>query len=135
MTDPVVTRNIVLVVDDERDVRRTATLALSQAGYRAEVAEDGKAGLECFIKYRREICLVLTDAVMPVMNGLKMVEKILELDPGMKILFMTGYSEAELNVLTRTNFALIRKPFLPVDLRRTIAEMIAPRGATQTSQG
>jgi CheY-like chemotaxis protein len=55
---------------------------------------------------------------MPIMDGLRMVEKILELEPEMKTLFMTGYSDAQLEVLARTRFPLIRKPFLPPHLER-----------------
>ena len=86
-------KNIILVVDDEQDIRLMATQALSEAGLRAKVAEDGGSGLECFIKHKEEICLVLTDVLMPVMDGLHMAEKIVEIAPDMKILFMTGYSQ------------------------------------------
>ena len=121
-------RAVILVVDDEPEIRRMATLALSEAGFKAEVAEDGKSGLESFVKHRADISLVLTDVVMPIMDGLRMVEKILELEPEMKILFMTGYSDAQLEVLARTRFPLVRKPFLPLDLMRAIRAMLAPSG-------
>lgn len=134
MTDPqMAMRDVVLVVDDEQDVRRMATLALSEAGYRAEVAEDGKSGLECFIQHEPSICLVLADVVMPVMDGLQTVEKILGLAPAMKILLMTGYSEAELRILSQTNFAVIRKPFFPEDLRRTINATLGLGGTAKAS--
>jgi CheY-like chemotaxis protein len=127
-------KNLVLVVDDDPEVRRSATLGLSDIGYSAEVAEDGKRGLELFIKHQADICLVLTDAVMPVMDGVRMAEEILELDPKMKILFMSGYSEAQLEILARTRFPIIRKPFLSADLMRTIAEMLTLTGKTQEAQ-
>jgi CheY-like chemotaxis protein len=127
MADPqIAPKDVVLVVDDEPEIRRMATHALSESGFKAEVAEDGKGGLECFIKHQPRICLVLSDVVMPVMDGLRMVERILELDPEMKVLFMTGYSDAQLEVLARTKFPLIRKPFLPADLGRKLNDMLKP---------
>ena len=123
-------KNFVLVVDDEPEIRRMATHALSDAGFQAEVAEDGKDGLACFIKHQPDICLVLSDVLMPVMDGLRMVEKIIELSPEMKILFMTGYSDLQLEVLARTRFPLIRKPFLPADLIRNVQGLLATTRGT-----
>jgi two-component system, cell cycle sensor histidine kinase and response regulator CckA len=133
MADPGNPKKLVLVVDDEPEIRLNATLALSDAGYLAEVAEDGKGGLASFIQHQSEICLVLADAVMPVMDGIQMVEKIRELNPEMKIVFMTGYSEAELKVLTQTNFPVLRKPFLPADLTWMITDLLASGKAAGTT--
>ena len=65
---------------------------------------------------------MLTDVVMPGGGGIDMALKIREIDPGAKILFMSGYSDAALEVQARTNYPFIRKPFLPADLIRKINE-------------
>jgi CheY-like chemotaxis protein len=126
-------KNIVLVVDDELEARRMATQALSEAGFRAEVADNGNDGLKLFTEHSSEICLVLSDVVMPVMDGLRMVEKIVELDPEMKVMFMTGYSQSELQILTKTRFPIIRKPFLAGDLIQSIQSMFPASRQTLTA--
>jgi two-component system cell cycle sensor histidine kinase/response regulator CckA len=117
-------KNIVLVVDDEPMILRTASAALAGIGLRVIVAEDGQAGWEAFTKFQDEICLVLTDIVMPVVNGLELAERIREMRPEMKILLMSGYSDKALEIEGRLNFAFIRKPFLPTDLVRRISGML-----------
>jgi len=117
-------KTIVLVVDDEPTILRTASASLAGIGLRVIVAEDGHEGWEAFTKFQDEICLVLTDIVMPVMNGLELAERIREMRPGMKILLMSGYSDKALEIEGRLNFAFIRKPFLPTDLVRRISGML-----------
>src|SRR5207248_10954700 len=89
-------KNIILVVDDEPIILRLVTTAIASVGFRAAVAENGAAGFESFIKLKDEICLVLTDVVMPSVNGLELAARILEMDPAMKILLMSGYSDTNL---------------------------------------
>lgn len=116
--------NLVLVADDEGTILRMATTILSGAGFRAVVAADGPAGVELYREMRDEICLVLSDVVMPGGDGLDMAQAILEIDPAAKILFMSGYSDAALEVQARKTFPFIRKPFLPSDLIRKISEVL-----------
>jgi DNA-binding response OmpR family regulator len=117
-------KTIVLVVDDEPMILRTASAALAGIGLRVIVAEDGHAGWEAFTKFQDEICLVLTDIVMPVVNGLVLAERIREVKPDIKILLMSGYSDKALEVEGRLNYAFIRKPFLSADLIRRISGML-----------
>jgi two-component system cell cycle sensor histidine kinase/response regulator CckA len=117
-------KTIVLVVDDEATILRSASAALAGIGLRVIVAENGHAGWEAFTKFQDEICLVLADIVMPVMNGLELAERIREMRPEMKLLLMSGYSDKALEIEGRLNFAFIRKPFLPADLIRRISGML-----------
>jgi two-component system cell cycle sensor histidine kinase/response regulator CckA len=131
MTDPVASRkNIVLVVDDEQIILRLATTAIAEAGFRAAVAENGVAGLECYLKLKDEICLVLADVLMPWVDGIEMAERILEIEPNAKIVLMSGYSDAVLQTQKR-NPALpfIRKPFLSADLVQKIRSVIGAAAA------
>src|SRR5215467_10214959 len=106
-------RNLVLIVDDQPEVCRMTAMVLSRAGFSTKIAVDGQEGLECFLKHQLEICLVLSDVVMPRMNGLEMVDRIMEIEPDAKILMMSAYSSAELEVQARERLAFIRKPFFP----------------------
>jgi DNA-binding response OmpR family regulator len=117
-------KNVVLVVDDEPEIRRMATSVLSMAGFSAQVAADGQEGLKCFLEYRTEICLVLSDVVMPFMNGFEMVAGVLEIAPDTPILMMSAYSDAVLEIKARERFAFIRKPFLAQDLVAKIRKVI-----------
>jgi two-component system, cell cycle sensor histidine kinase and response regulator CckA len=101
-----------LVVDDEPIVLRACTIALAQAGLRAVVAENGAAGLEAFITLKDEICLVLSDIIMPSMNGIELAQSILKVDPETKILLMSGYSNEVIELQGRNRFPFIRKPFI-----------------------
>ncbi len=132
-------RNIILVVDDEQTIVRLATSAIAAAGFRAAVAENGAAGLECYLKLQAEICLVLTDVLMPVLNGVQMAEQILKVNPTAKILLMSGYSDAVLESQgTDQGWPLIRKPFLSNDLIQKIRSVLAEDecgGRTLTAGG
>src|SRR5690349_16983537 len=100
-----------------------ATTALSMAGFRAQVAENGQEGWECFLKHQDQICLIVTDVIMPVLNGLQLAEKIQEIDPKARILMMSAYSDVQLELQARDRFAFIRKPFLPQEFIEKIRRM------------
>jgi two-component system, cell cycle sensor histidine kinase and response regulator CckA len=105
-------RDLILCVDDEPIVLRACTVAVSQAGFRAAIAENGAAGLETFMQLRDEICLVLSDIIMPAVNGIDMAESILQIAPNTKILLMSGYSDDVIEHQGRNRFPFIRKPFI-----------------------
>jgi two-component system, cell cycle sensor histidine kinase and response regulator CckA len=126
MTDgsrPSPDRNLVLVVDDEDAIVRMATTILSAAGFQAVVANSGTEGARRYLESRERIRLVLTDVVMPGGGGLEMAAEILKHDPTAKILLMSGYSDAQLELQAHQKFPFIRKPFLPSDLMRRISEV------------
>ena len=103
---------------------RTCSIAVARAGLRAVVAENGVAGLESFIDLRDEICLVLADIIMPVMSGVEMAVKILELDKDAKIVLMSGYSDSVIEVEGRARFPFIRKPFIHAVLIEKIRALV-----------
>jgi DNA-binding NtrC family response regulator len=105
-------RDLILCVDDELILLQTFAIAIPRSGFRVAVAEDGAAGLELFLQRRDEICLVLTDLIMPVMNGIDMVGRILKIEPQMKILLMSAYSDDSIfRQIRRMRLPFIRKPF------------------------
>jgi len=114
----------VLVVDDEQQIVRLVTNVLAEIELQAETAANGAEGLEQFRKHAAEIALVLTDIMMPEMNGLEMALRILEIRPDTKILFMSGYSDGALEVRARKEFPFLRKPFLASELMRKVGEML-----------
>lgn len=83
----------VLFVEDEELLRAIYERILSKMVARLYIAENGKAGLEAYNKYQPD--LIITDIMMPVMDGLEMVEKIRELDSTVKLVILSAYGEAE----------------------------------------
>jgi two-component system, cell cycle sensor histidine kinase and response regulator CckA len=121
-----VPRDIVLVVDDELIVLRTCSIAVARAGFRPIVAGNGAAGLDAFMELKDEICCVLSDIIMPVMNGLEMAERILQIAPHTKILLMSGYSDEVVERQGRNRFEFIRKPFIYSVLVEKIRSLVRP---------
>ena len=126
-------RDIVLVVDDEPIVLRSCTVAVAQAGFRPVVAENGAAGLETFIALQDEICLVLSDIIMPSVNGIEMAQSILKIRPETKILLMSGYSSDVIELQGRNHFPFIRKPFIHSMLVDKIRSVIGNAADSATS--
>jgi DNA-binding NtrC family response regulator len=107
-----VSKDIVLCVDDDPRALDACSTAVASAGLRAVVAQNGEAGLELFIRRKDEICLVLTAIVLPAMSGIDMAKSILQIDPQMKMLLMSGYGENVIEIQEENLFQLVRKPFI-----------------------
>jgi PAS domain S-box-containing protein len=84
---------IILVVDDEPNIREVAELILASHGYTVHVAEDGPTALAIFAQQIGKIAAVVTDLAMPVMGGLMLVRTLRRLQPGLKIIVSTGRGE------------------------------------------
>ena len=111
----------ILIVEDDASVRRLCQRALRQMGYRTELAKDGHEALEALESMPR--CdLVLTDIVMPPgMNGKELAAVIRDRHPGLRIVYMSGYSADILNdEALREDYVLLTKPFTMDELRRTV---------------
>ncbi|MFT4028075.1 MAG: response regulator, partial [Novosphingobium sp.] len=101
----------ILLVEDEDTVRLVAERALARAGYTITTAADGEEGLEQVAKGGR-FDLVVSDVVMPNMDGPAMARAIRKLAPGLPILFMSGYAEDHLRrEIDVENMHFIPKPF------------------------
>lgn len=83
----------VLIIDDEPIVKDMWGDYLHDAGYRVLLAEDGGEGIEIFSRMKDEIDIVILDFVMPRLGGEEMLKKLKEIDPNVKVLFTSGYSE------------------------------------------
>jgi len=116
----------VLLVEDEEAVRVMAQRVLSRAGYQIIVAADGHTALLASESSDRRIDLLLTDVVMPGMGGRELAERLFQLRPGLRILFMSGYAEDFIahQGMLEPGVQLITKPFLPIDLVRRVREVL-----------
>jgi len=118
----------ILVVEDEPGVRSLAVEFLRRHGYQVLEAENGNRALELFAREGQRIDLVLTDVVMPGMNGPELVQHLIALRPELKVLFMSGYTDDVLPHDTGLDtWRLVQKPFsveeLVVKLRETLDEL------------
>jgi PAS domain S-box-containing protein len=86
---------LLLFVDDEEAICRATASALDQWNYRVISALDGRAGLALFEKHRADVRLVITDLMMPVMSGQKMIEAMRALDPQLNVIATTGLEPGE----------------------------------------
>ena len=128
------TKDLILCVEDESTLLRACSFAVARSGFRAAVAENGAAGLEAFLQLRDQVCLVVSDIVMPVMNGMDMVERILRIAPETKVLLMSAYpDDVTKRLVRRCRFPFIRKPFNRVTLIEKIRSIVATREATASA--
>lgn len=112
----------VLIVEDEPAVLELGRQILQSLGYRAMVARDGLEGISIYAEHKDQIDLVLLDIVMPRMGGQKVFEELRGINPGVKVLLVTGYSPEEIadELLKRGAAGLIQKPYDLKALARAI---------------
>jgi nitrogen-specific signal transduction histidine kinase/CheY-like chemotaxis protein len=113
---------LVLVVEDEAQVRTIAARSLSEAGYRVLVAENGEQALELLSRNGDRPALALVDVVMPGMSGSELAVEIGRLAPGVPVLFTSGYTDGEIlrRGLLEPGAAFLAKPFSPEALVRAV---------------
>jgi two-component system cell cycle sensor histidine kinase/response regulator CckA len=113
----------ILVVEDDEVVRKTATTILKGYGYKILEAESGEKALEI---EETIIDLTLTDVVMPGMNGRELTVKLLERYPGMKVLYMSGYTDDAIihHGVLEEGVPFIQKPFSSRDIARKVREVL-----------
>jgi CheY-like chemotaxis protein len=81
---------LILLVDDDATVRFVATKVLTNYGYRVLTAENGAEGIATYIMRREEVALVISDLMMPVMDGQTMIRRLLEVNPEVRIIVASG---------------------------------------------
>ena len=103
----------LLLVEDEHAVRHPACEFLRQGGYHVVEGHDGLHAVEAADKHPGRIDLLITDVVMPGMSGEQPAELLLERDPDLKVLFMSGYSEKVVlrHKISDLHANFLQKPF------------------------
>ena len=117
----------VLLVEDEAMVRAVAERALARQGYTVLTAENGDAALELLEKVDKPD-LLISDVVMPGMDGPTMVHQVRKRYPDLPILFMSGYAEEQLRKsIDLDNVAFLPKPFSVLQLAEAARSVLAPK--------
>jgi two-component system, cell cycle sensor histidine kinase and response regulator CckA len=124
---------VILVAEDEVLVRNLVCLLLQREGYQVLAAGDGVEALEVARAHTGTIHMLLTDVVMPRMDGLALAERILHERPGIRVLVVSGKPSRE-GREQNIQLPFLRKPFIPEDLRNKIREVLKdPPPETQRS--
>jgi two-component system cell cycle response regulator CpdR len=115
----------ILLAEDDEDMRRFLAKALENAGYQVVSFDNG---LSAYERLREEpFNLLLTDIVMPQMDGIELARKAAELDPDLKIMFITGFAAVALNADLEApkDAKILSKPFHLRDLVSEVGRLIA----------
>lgn len=116
----------ILLVEDEDHIRSLACTALEDAGFTVIPAATGEEALALTTKYSGPIHLLLTDVVMPGISGVKLSNQITALRPSTKVLYMSGYTDGELNMYDQLddNHCFLHKPFTPSLLTLKVRDVL-----------
>jgi two-component system, cell cycle sensor histidine kinase and response regulator CckA len=120
---------VILLVEDEKGVRELAREYLEMSGYTVLEAENGHTALELAAMHVGPIHLLMTDVVMPGISGRELAERVANIRPGIKILYMSGYTDQAVvhHGILQTDAALLQKPFTMATLATKLREILAPQ--------
>ncbi|PZP56233.1 MAG: PAS domain-containing sensor histidine kinase [Micavibrio aeruginosavorus] len=114
----------ILLVEDEDAVRTFSTRALTNKGYEVETAESGEAGWTKFKGLTKPIDLLITDVIMPGMDGPTLAKQIRAEMPSLKIIFVSGYTEEKLKDQMGDGIHFLPKPFSLKQLAAKVKEVL-----------
>jgi two-component system cell cycle sensor histidine kinase/response regulator CckA len=117
----------ILLVDDEEALRSAARRALVRAGYRVIPAVDGPDALRVYMEHTATpVALVVTDVVMPGLGGRELVGRLKIMNPSLRVLFVSGYTEEGVRKqgVLQPGTEFLEKPFTPEKLLRKIREVL-----------
>jgi CheY-like chemotaxis protein len=116
----------ILLVEDSEPLRKLAQTFLESAGFRVMSAEHGEDALQVASRHGKTFDLLLTDVVMPGMNGRVLAEHLLPRQPGMRVLYMSGYTDSFIagHGVLEPGTHLLHKPFTDEVLIRKVREVL-----------
>jgi hypothetical protein len=118
---------LIMVVDDEPSVRKLASAILSRNGYRTITAAEGREGLKLFEAHRKNIRLVVSDLMMPQLDGPGMLRGLRALEPGLRSIIITGLGEENRIAEAKAAGAdlILNKPFTAEQLLTSVKQLLA----------
>ena len=119
-------RETILLAEDENDVRALITIVLREAGYTVIESVDGEEAVQQFTEHAGSLSLFLSDVIMPKMNGKAAYEQIRAVKPGIKVIFMSGYTAdiIQSKGITNDGIPFLPKPIFPDQLLRKVREVL-----------
>jgi CheY-like chemotaxis protein len=118
----------VLIVDDEETPRSVTARMVRAVGYPTRTARDGREALRYIQQHPGEIRLVLTDVIMPYMDGGELAERVRDLHPRLPIVLMSAYPVGEIADLVAAypELPFLEKPFTTETLHRMLTSLVGP---------
>ena len=118
---------LILLVEDDAAVRTVAQRALVRYGYEVLPASGGEEALRLARKHKDSIRLLLTDIMMPGMNGVEVAAGVSRILPSIQIFYMSGYADQDLvrQGLLKPGTHFLQKPFTPRELAERVGEILA----------
>jgi CheY-like chemotaxis protein len=119
-------RETILMVEDEDALREVTRRILTRNGYKVLTAAGGAEAIELATAHAGPIDLVLTDVIMPKMQGTTVADEVSQLRPGVRVLFMSGYAQPVLaaGAVLKPGFRMVDKPFNEVTLLTKLREVL-----------
>jgi PAS domain S-box-containing protein len=116
----------ILLVEDEANLRYLARQYLEKQGYKVIEAADGAVAMQIAVAHDKVIHLLLTDVIMPGLNGRELAQRICEIRPNVKVLYMSGYTENMIghDGVLDDGVRLLQKPFNLRDLKSIVREVL-----------
>jgi CheY-like chemotaxis protein len=116
----------ILLAEDEEPLRKLAQMFLREGGYRVLSAPDGQRALDLARQNPAHIDLLITDVVMPGMNGRTLAERLASNNPGLKVLYISGYTDSFIagHGVLEPGTHLLHKPFTQETLTRRVRELL-----------
>ena len=114
----------ILLAEDDNDMRRFLVKALERAGYEVDAHDNGSTAYDSLRE--RPYSLLLTDIVMPEMDGIELARRATEIDPDLKVMFITGFAAVALNPDSQApkQAKVLSKPFHLRDLVDEVEKML-----------
>jgi len=129
------TSSRILVIDDELSIREMLAQALEIGGFRVETAVDGEEGLEKFSK-DQSFDVILTDLMMPKVNGMQVLEQVKKLDPTVELIMLTGFggNESAIEAMKKGAYDYLLKPTNVEELFITVQKAIERRRLSEENR-
>jgi two-component system cell cycle sensor histidine kinase/response regulator CckA len=118
-TQPANSQRVILVVDDESGIRDFLAAYLQSKNFRVFTASSAEGALDLWPDISGEVALLITDIVMPGLNGKRLSERLLTEKPSMKVIYMSGFLPEEIAEETLDG-TFFRKPFHPQELFKAV---------------
>ena len=128
---PSASHEVVLVVEDDEAVRRFTTGVLELAGYRVLVAANGEEALQLSREAGERVRLLITDLIMPRMNGRHLAERLATRWPGLQVIYVSGYADATIvrHGMLEPGTDFVAKPFTAVELTNKVRQVLGRHGS------
>jgi PAS domain S-box-containing protein len=123
---------LILIIDDETALRDFVKVTLETYGYRTIEASDGAEAVEVFARSKKKIDVVITDIMMPYMDGIAAIAVLRRLDPEIKVVAVSGLTEVEDKPGLKEVDAFLNKPFSAGLLLKTLSDVVKRRSSVRS---